>query len=82
MTPREFRPSNDLIDTPAALRARLADEGHLFFRGLLQQFLATLQRSRKDALTAGRAPEFDALVTRLAAGDGQRGAIYVTQTEN
>jgi phytanoyl-CoA dioxygenase PhyH len=35
MTPREFRPSNDLIDTPAELRARLADEGHLFFRGLL-----------------------------------------------
>ena len=35
MTPREFRPSNDLIDKPAELRARLADEGHLFFRGLL-----------------------------------------------
>ena len=35
MTLREFRPSNDLINRPDELRARLGEEGHLFFRGLL-----------------------------------------------
>jgi ectoine hydroxylase-related dioxygenase (phytanoyl-CoA dioxygenase family) len=32
--PNPFRVSNDLLDDPPALRARMRDEGYLFFKGL------------------------------------------------
>ncbi len=35
MTPREFVPSNGLLDRPADLRARMDRDGFLFLRGLL-----------------------------------------------
>lgn len=44
----EARVSNDLLDDPAALRQRLADDGYLFFRGLLAR--GTVLAARREIL--------------------------------
>ena len=49
-----FRVSNDILDDPAALRERIADEGYLFLRGLQDKDkLRALRRDMLEVMMAG-----------------------------
>ena len=45
----EFEPANDLLDDAVALRQRIATDGHLFFRGLIDPGI--VQAARLEILT-------------------------------
>lgn len=56
----ELRPSNDLLDDPEALRARMADEGYLFFRRLIDPEIVLAAR-REILLKYAIVGEIDAI---------------------
>lgn len=80
----EFRVSNDVLDDPPALQSRAAEEGYLFFKGLID--LDLLHSLRQQILTlcaeAGwLSPDADPYAGITAPGvshiEGQRGFMQV-----